>query len=86
MLRKHPHSLKLRQLVPPVGIVGVGLGLIVGVRWRPALIVPAVYAAALVTTARSAQQPARTTAALATTHTAWVSGLVRGFAAGIVGR
>ncbi len=47
VLRKHPHSLRLRQLVPPVGIIGVALGTIVGLRWRPALLVPSVYVAAV---------------------------------------
>ena len=78
VLRKHPHSLKLRQLIPPVGIVGVGLGLVVGSRWRPALLVPATYAVVLVTTTRTSRQPIRTAGALVTTHTSWTIGLVSG--------
>lgn len=47
VLRRHPGSLKARQAVPPVALVGNALGLAVGTRWRPALAVPAVYAAAV---------------------------------------
>ncbi|MFT6291490.1 MAG: glycosyltransferase involved in cell wall biosynthesis [Ilumatobacter sp.] len=79
VLRKHPDSLRLRQAIPPVGIVGVVLGLIVGTRWRPALLVPAAYAAALVVASRSARHPLQTAAALATTHVSWAAGLFAGF-------
>ncbi len=79
VLRKHPHSLKLRQLIPPIGIVGVGLGLLVGVRWRPALLVPLAYGVALGTTTRSVRHPLSTIAVLVTTHVTWTSGLLRGF-------
>lgn len=77
VLRKHPSSLKLRQLIPPVGIVGVVVGLVVGTRWRPALVVPVAYVVALVAASRHASHPARVAAALATTHSAWTAGLLR---------
>jgi len=77
VLRKHPRSLRLRQLIPPVGIVGVVLGLLGGTRWRPALIVPLAYATAIVGSVRSARRPVRTTLALVTTHAAWTVGLLR---------
>jgi succinoglycan biosynthesis protein ExoA len=79
VLRKHPDSLRLRQAIPPVGIVGVILGLIVGTRWRPALLVPASYVAALVVASRSARHPLQTAAALTTTHVSWAAGLFAGF-------
>ena len=78
VLRKHPHSLRLRQLIPPVAVVGVCTGLVVGLRWRPALVVPAAYCAALAATLPSARHPVRTSAVLATTHGAWAAGLIRG--------
>ena len=76
VLRKHPHSLKLRQLIPTVGIIGVGLGLTIGTRWRPVLAVPAVYAAALANTVRSVSSPFHTAGVLVVAHTAWVSGIL----------
>jgi glycosyltransferase involved in cell wall biosynthesis len=86
VLRKHPRSLKVRQLVPPLGIVGVLLGALAGVRWRPALMIPAAYLAALGIASRSARRPAHTMAVLATTHTAWASGLLRALGRGLVNR
>ena len=76
VLRKHPRSLKLRQLIPPIGIIGVGLGLTIGTRWRPVLVVPAVYAVALASTVRSVSSPFRTAGVLVVTHIAWVSGIL----------
>ncbi|MFK7919973.1 MAG: glycosyltransferase family 2 protein [Ilumatobacter sp.] len=80
VLRKHPSSLKLRQLIPPVGILGVVVGLVVGVRWRPALTVPLAYVGAVAVSVRSARNPLLTAGALLTTHLTWVSGIVSGFA------
>ena len=77
VLRKHPHSLKLRQLIPPVGIIGVGLGLIIGVRWRPALIVPVAYVAVIAGSVRTSTARLRTSALLAVVHVAWTTGIVR---------
>lgn len=78
VLRKHPSSLKLRQLIPPVGILGVVLGLMTGTRWRPALAIPAVYALALGVATRRSRRHARTAGLLVTTHTAWTAGLLSG--------
>jgi glycosyltransferase involved in cell wall biosynthesis len=86
VLRKHPHSLKLRQLIPPVAIVGVGLGLLVGVRWRPAIVVPVAYAAAVAATTLRSRRGVRTAAALITTHVAWASGLLIGLGRGLIRR
>ncbi len=78
VVRMHPSSLRLRQVVPPVGVLGVLGGLVVGVRWRPALVVPAAYATAVAATVRSATHPIRTAGVLAVMHVAWTSGLVSG--------
>jgi len=80
VLRKHPTSMKLRQFVPPIGVLGVAAGLAVGTKWRPALAVPAAYAGALVAASASARHPVKTAAALTVIHTTWTAGLLRGFA------
>ncbi len=80
VLRKHPTSLKLRQLIAPAGIIGVVLGVAVGARWRPALIVPAAYSAAIAASVRSTRHPFRTAGALVVTHTSWTAGIVAGWA------
>ena len=77
VLRKHPHSLKLRQLTPPVGIIGVLVGFLLGTRWRPALMVPVVYAVAIGGSVRSSKDRVRTSALLTVVHVAWVAGIVR---------
>jgi len=79
VLRKHPHSLKLRQMIPPIGIVGVLIGLCVGSRWRPALLVPLTYLGAVGVAVRATAHPVRTAAVLVTTHTAWSAGILSGF-------
>ena len=78
VLRLHPRSLRLRQVVPPVGVVGVAAGLAIGTRWRPALVVPAAYVTAVAATTRSARHRARTAGVLAVIHVAWTAGLLRG--------
>ena len=77
VLRKHPHSLKLRQLTPPVGIIGVLVGFLLGTRWRPALMVPVVYAVAIGGSVLSSKDRLRTSALLTVVHVAWVAGIVR---------
>lgn len=78
VVRMHPSSLKLRQLIPPVGIFGVVLGIFVGMRWRPAFMVPTVYLAVVGITARTSRHPLRSAAVLVTTHVAWSAGVVAG--------
>lgn len=82
VLRKHPRSLKLRQMIPPVGIIGVIAGLLIGLRWRPALAVPAMYAAAVAASVRSSESKGRTAAVLVVVHGTWAAGLVRSFVSG----
>jgi len=54
VLRMHPGSARLRQLVPPLAIVGVLLGLVGGLFRRRLLVAPAVYAVAVSAAASSA--------------------------------
>jgi len=45
VLGRHPRSLRWRHLVPPIVTFGVLAGLVFGVVWVPALVVPAGYVA-----------------------------------------
>jgi succinoglycan biosynthesis protein ExoA len=86
VLRKHPHSLKLRQLIPPVGIIGVCLGVLLGLRWRPALLVPIAYVAAVAGAVGSGRSRVRTAAVLTVVHGAWTTGIVRSLVSRLGGR
>jgi len=83
VLARHPRSLKLRQIVPPIVCTTVIGGLVVGPWWRQALLVPAGYVAALAsaTAIEGRRYPGirlRLAAALATMHFSWSAGLLRG--------
>lgn len=80
VMRMHPHSTRLRQLIPPVGVIGVAVGLATSLRWRPAVVVPAAYVTALAAASSRSRRPATTAAALVVIHTSWTAGLLRGFA------
>ena len=82
VLRKHPHSLRLRQLIPPVGIIGVLLGVLIGARWRPALLVPLTYGTVVGISVRSTRSPMRTALLLATIHSSWTAGIVHSMVSG----
>ena len=78
VLRRHPSSLRLRQLAPPVALVANATGLALGLVWRrQLLVVPGAYAAALLAVAAAAarrESPTvalRLPAVLATMHHAW---------------
>jgi len=83
VLVMHPSSLRPRQAIPPVACGLVIAGAVMGARWRPALLAPAGYVAALSAAAaaearRHEVDPVRLAAALATMHFSWSAGLVRG--------
>lgn len=48
VLRLHPGSLRLRQAVPPLALVGIVTGLVASIWFTVALVVPGVYATAVV--------------------------------------
>ncbi len=81
VLRMHPGSLRLRQLVPPLATAASVLGLVVGSlggpRRRSALALPALHVAAVAGVALRARRP-RVATVLLTIHTTWSAGLVRG--------
>jgi len=82
VLRRHPGSVRLRQLVPPAALIanvgGLALGLL---RWRVLLLAPAVYlssaltAAALASSGRS-QARSHLVLVFATMHHSWACGFL----------
>lgn len=75
VVRRHPESLRLRQLVPPAVVTASLLGGIVGLRWRPALTAPLLYLGAA-TAAGTTTRRVRVPPVVVTIHGAWVAGLV----------
>jgi glycosyltransferase involved in cell wall biosynthesis len=85
VMRLHPDSVRLRQVVPPVAVAAVAAALVVAPRRRSALLVPAGYAAALAVAAARARRPARpllVAGTLACIHASWAAGLLTGLLAG----
>ncbi|MCC2592351.1 glycosyltransferase family 2 protein [Tessaracoccus sp. OS52] len=89
--RRHPETLNLRYLAPPVAVAGLAVGLVGGLlglvvrnRWLGALLLaPAVYLVFLVvaTAAMKDVSPAgrlRLPVVLATMHVCWGAGFLRG--------
>lgn len=84
MLRRHPASLRWRQLAPPALLAGLALsvGTAAAGWWRPALVGPVVYGAVLLGGAAvqgvTRRDPAAILfpAAVATMHIAWGAGFV----------
>jgi succinoglycan biosynthesis protein ExoA len=86
VVRMHPESAKLRQLVPPVAVAAVagatGLGLLCR---RRLLALPAAYAAVLLGASRRASHPLLQAAVIGVIHVTWSVGLIVG-AVGATGR
>lgn len=86
VVRRHPGSLRPRQVVPPVAVVANLAGLALATRWRPAALVPLAYAGATVaaSAAEAVRQhldlptAARLPLAFAVMHHAWGLGFLRG--------
>ncbi len=84
VMRQHPASVSARYLAPPVALVAVAAGALGGLVWRPALLAPLGYAAAITAggLAMGARQgPAvalRVPGVLATMHMSWGAGFLRG--------
>jgi succinoglycan biosynthesis protein ExoA len=81
VMRLHPDSVRLRQVVPPIAVVAVGAALLVAPRRPAALLVPAGYATALAVAATRAPRPARralVAGTLACIHATWAAGLLTG--------
>jgi cellulose synthase/poly-beta-1,6-N-acetylglucosamine synthase-like glycosyltransferase len=84
VVRRHPRSLRPRQLTAPLAVLVLAVSLAVGLLWAlPALLIPAVYLAALVVAGIAAARfhPLRwvlVPAVLVTMHVAWGIGFLVG--------
>ena len=80
--RRHPRSLRWRQVVPPVTVAGVLAGLVGGWFWPPLFVMPAAYAAAVVLAAlavgRRPGAVARLLVVYPVMHMAWGVGFLAG--------
>ena len=81
--RRHPGSLRWRQLAPPLTVAALVLSLFVAIWWRPAVLVPVTYVLALIVIGLAQFPRIGTPAlgvplALATMHLAWGSGFLIG--------
>ncbi len=79
--RRHPGSLKARQVAPVATLVALAVSVPLGARFRPAWLVPSVYASAVAVAATQAsggdpRQWMRLVAIVPTMHVAWGSGFV----------
>lgn len=90
--RRNPGTLSARYLAPPAAVAALVAGLAGGLVWRPLLVIPAGYAAAVtvggVVIARDepASVRARVPAVLAVMHTAWGAGFLRALASPVTER
>jgi len=82
VLRRHPRSLRWRQVVPPATTLGVLGGLLVGPWWPTALVLPAGYMVAVVMAAVTiGRRPAmivRLLAVYPALHLSWGAGFLLG--------
>lgn len=87
--RRHPTSLRARQLAPVVAVVGLGAATVTATRVRAALVVPAAYAAlvgvaAVGSGAGNPGRTARLAMVLPTMHLCWGAGFVAGWTRRVV--
>ena len=84
VMSQHPASVSARYLAPPVALVAVVAGTVGGLVWRPALLAPLGYAAAVTLGGLAMgirKGPAvavRVPPVLATMHMSWGAGFLRG--------
>ncbi len=83
VMRMHPESARLRQVVPPVGVVGGALMSVLALRWRGFLLVPLAASVVLAREVvgarpRGAVDAARLAGVFVAVPTTWSVGLVLG--------
>jgi glycosyltransferase involved in cell wall biosynthesis len=77
VMRMHPESARLRQLVPPIAILGIVAGTLFSSRHRPLALLPGTYAAVVAATAARARHPLIVLVA-PLIHGAWSLGILAG--------
>ena len=89
VVARHPRSLRLRQVVPPVVLTGVVAGLAGGWFWAPLFLLPVAYGTAVVVASvavgRWPGRAVRLLAVFPTMHLAWASGFLVGQPTGVGG-
>jgi len=79
---RHPRSLRLRQVVPPVVLVGAVIGMAGGWFWAPLFLLPLVYGTAVVVASvvvgRRPGRMVRLLGVFPTMHLAWAAGFLVG--------
>ena len=82
VVARHPRSLRMRQVVPPLILAGVATGLAGGWFWAPLFLLPVVYVAAVVVASVAVgRRPGRAFRLLGvfpTMHLAWAAGFLVG--------
>lgn len=82
VVRAHPGSLRWRQAVPPLTTAAVAGGVVIGLAWRRALLLPLAYLAAVglaaVSVGRRPLERLRLTAIFPAMHLSWGAGFLVG--------
>ncbi len=79
VMRMHPESARLRQLVPPVAVAGIVISTLYGLAAnRRALAVPVAYATVLAAASRRAPHRMLHSTVIGVIHSAWGAGLIVG--------
>lgn len=80
VVSRHPRSLRLRQVVPPVVLAGLVVGITGGLFWAPLFLLPVTYGTAvLIASLLVGRRPGRTVRLLGvfpTMHLAWAAGFL----------
>lgn len=75
--QRHPGSLRLRQLAPPMLVISLAICLVASPWWPPAILGPVLYFIGLILAATPGQAPTfRTALALGTMHVSWGLGFL----------
>lgn len=82
VIAQHPGSVRWRQVVPPAATAVLAAASVIGARWRPALVVPTIYGAAVAAaaagTGSTMGRRVRLLAVYPTMHLAWGAGFLLG--------